>query len=123
MFSRIAANIAGFITILLVFIVLVTSSVLVLTYESASPDASILTGKDALWYSIVTITTVGYGDFYPVTPGGRLAATFIMFSGVGIIGALSSILASLLVGGGEPEPEENSWRNTSTYRRAGIGCH
>jgi voltage-gated potassium channel len=97
---------AGFITILLVFIVLVTSSVLVLTYESASPDASILTGQDALWYSIVTITTVGYGDFYPVTPGGRLAATFIMFSGVGIIGALSSILASLLVGGSAPAEEE-----------------
>jgi voltage-gated potassium channel len=97
---------AGFITILLVFIVLVTSSVLVLTYESKSPDANITTGGDALWYSMVTITTVGYGDFYPVTTGGRWAATFIMFSGVGIIGALSSILASMLVGGGEPEPEE-----------------
>jgi voltage-gated potassium channel len=97
---------AGFITILLVFLVLTVSSVLVLQFESVSPDANITTGPDALWYSIVTITTVGYGDFYPVTPGGRIAAVFIMFSGVGIIGALSSILASLLVGGGEPEPEE-----------------
>jgi voltage-gated potassium channel len=99
---------AGFITILLVFIVLVTSSVLVLTFESKSPDANITNGGDALWYSMVTITTVGYGDFYPVTPGGRMAAVFIMFSGVGIIGALSSILASVLVGGGEPEPEGTS---------------
>lgn len=97
---------AGFITLLLVFLVLVTSSVLVLEFESHSPDANITTGGDALWYSMVTITTVGYGDFYPVTPGGRMAAVFIMFGGVGIIGALSSILASLLVGGGEPEPEE-----------------
>ena len=79
---------------------------LVLQFESASPDAKITTGADALWYAVVTITTVGYGDYYPVTPYGRMAAVFIMFSGVGIIGALSSILASLLVGGNDPEPEE-----------------
>jgi voltage-gated potassium channel len=99
---------AGFITILLVFLVLVVSSVLVLQFESVSADAKILTGWDAFWYSVVTITTVGYGDYYPVTYGGRIAAMFIMFSGVGIIGALSSILASVLVGGNESEPEETS---------------
>jgi voltage-gated potassium channel len=97
---------AGFITLLLVFLVLTVSSVLVLQFESVSPDAKITTGGEALWYSVVTITTVGYGDYYPVTPYGRMAAVFIMFSGVGIIGALSSILASLLVGGSEPEPQE-----------------
>lgn len=99
---------AGFITILLVFLVLVVSSVFVLQFESVSPDAKIITGWDAFWYSVVTITTVGYGDYYPVTYGGRIAAMFIMFSGVGIIGALSSILASVLVGGNEPEPEQTS---------------
>ena len=46
----------------------------------------------------MTITTVGYGDYYPVTMAGRITAMFIMFMGVGIIGALASILASLLVG-------------------------
>jgi voltage-gated potassium channel len=97
---------AGFITLLLVFLVLTVSSVLVLQFESVSPDAKIITGHDALWYAIVTITTVGYGDYYPVTQGGRIAAAFIMFAGIGIIGALSSILASMLVGGNEPEPEE-----------------
>ena len=97
---------AGFITLLLVLLVLTVSSVLVLQFESKSPDAKITTGGDALWYAMVTITTVGYGDYYPVTPYGRMAAAFIMFSGVGIIGALSSILASLLVGGAAPEEEE-----------------
>ncbi len=63
-------------------------------------------GGDALWYAIVTITTVGYGDYYPVTTGGRITAMFIMFAGVGIIGALASILASLLVGTSAPEEEE-----------------
>ena len=97
---------AGFITILLTVIVLTVASVLVLQFESQSPDASITTGGDALWYAIVTITTVGYGDFYPVTTAGRITAMFIMFAGVGIIGALASILASLLVGSSAPEEEE-----------------
>jgi voltage-gated potassium channel len=49
---------------------------------------------------------VGYGDYYPVTTAGRITATFIMFMGVGIIGALASILASLLVGSSEAPEEE-----------------
>ena len=97
---------AAFLTILLTIIVLTISSVLVLQFESKIPAANIQTGGDALWYSIVTITTVGYGDFYPVTTGGRIAGMFIMFAGVGIIGALASILSSLLVGGGSPAPAE-----------------
>jgi voltage-gated potassium channel len=90
---------AMFITVLLTLLVLTISGVLVLQFESKSPDAKIITGGDALWYSLVTITTVGYGDYYPVTAAGRVTAMFIMFAGVGIIGALASILASLLVGG------------------------
>jgi voltage-gated potassium channel len=89
---------AVFITIFITILVLTVASVLVLQFESQSPDALITTGWDAFWYSIVTITTVGYGDFYPVTLWGRITAMFIMFAGVGIIGALASILASLLVG-------------------------
>jgi voltage-gated potassium channel len=97
---------AAFLTILLTILVLTVSSVLVLQFESNSTDANIKGGWDALWYSIVTITTVGYGDRYPVTPAGRITAMFIMFMGVGIIGALASILASLLVGGSAPAEEE-----------------
>jgi voltage-gated potassium channel len=88
---------ATFITILAAMIVLVTSSTLVLQFEAAAPDANITTGGDALWWSVVTITTVGYGDKYPVTLLGRLSGVFVMFAGVGIIGSLASILASLLV--------------------------
>jgi voltage-gated potassium channel len=97
---------AVFLTILLTILVLTVASVLVLQFESKSPDANITTGGDALWYAMVTITTVGYGDFYPVTIAGRITAMFIMFMGVGIIGALASILASLLVGGSSSAEEE-----------------
>ena len=93
---------AAFITLLSAFMVLVTSSLLVLQFESQAPGANIETGGDALWWAVVTITTVGYGDFFPVTALGRLTGFAVMVSGVGIIGALASILASILV----PQPEK-----------------
>ena len=88
---------AAAVTLLLAFIVLVVSSILVLYFETKSPEANITTGGDALWWAIVTITTVGYGDKYPVTPGGRIVAVFVMLAGVGIIGSLAGILSSVLV--------------------------
>jgi voltage-gated potassium channel len=96
----------GFITILMTIIVLTTCSVLVLQFESKSSEANIKTGWDALWYAVVTITTVGYGDFYPKTILGRIAGMFIMFAGVGIIGVLASILSSILVGAPATPAEE-----------------
>ena len=96
---------ALFITLLSAGIVLVLSSLVVLQAESNAPDtANIKDGGDALWWALVTITTVGYGDRFPVTPVGRMTAVLVMLAGVGIIGALASILASLLV----PSPEEVS---------------
>src|SRR5262245_24183989 len=88
---------ATFVTILLAGMVLSVASFLVLQFESRSANANIKTGGDAIWWGFVTITTVGYGDFYPVTTLGRMTGVFVMFAGVGIIGALASILASILV--------------------------
>jgi voltage-gated potassium channel len=93
---------ATFITILLAGIVLSVASILVLEFESRG-GGNIQTGGDAIWWGLVTITTVGYGDFYPVTMLGRLTGVFVMFAGIGIIGALASILASLLVSPAPPE--------------------
>ena len=96
---------AAFITILLAGMVLSTASILVLEFESRG-GGNIQTGGDAIWWGLVTITTVGYGDFYPITFLGRLTGVFVMFAGIGIIGALASILASLLVS--PPAPDEAS---------------
>jgi voltage-gated potassium channel len=98
----------GFITILMTIIILTSCSVLVLQFEGKSPDANIKTGWDALWYAVVTITTVGYGDRYPVTVLGRITGVFIMFAGVGIIGVLASILSSILVGAPSTSAEEEA---------------
>jgi voltage-gated potassium channel len=104
---------AAFVTVLLTMIILTTASTLVLQFESAAPDAKILTGADAFWYAIVTITTVGYGDYYPVTAGGRLTAMFIMVAGVGIIGVLASLMSSVLLGA-PPEPEDDEAKVVAT---------
>ncbi len=99
---------ASFLIGLLAIIVLSSASVLVLQFESAARNALITTGWDAFWYSIVTITTVGYGDYYPVTVGGRITGMFIMITGVGIIGALASLMASLLIGESHSTAEEEA---------------
>ena len=95
---------ALFVTLLLTFIVITSGTILILQFESRSPDANITTGGDALWWALVTITTVGYGDFYPVTTLGRMTGVGVMAAGIGIIGALASILASILV----PSPQEQA---------------
>lgn len=94
------------ITTLSAFLVLSVSTLLMIQVESRSTDANITTGGDALWWSFATITTVGYGDQFPVTTIGRVVAVFVMFAGVGIIGSLASILASVLV----PSPAEQAGR-------------
>jgi voltage-gated potassium channel len=99
------AQYAFLITILAALLVLISASIVVLEAESRAPGANITTGGDALWWAIVTITTVGYGDKYPITAVGRSAAVFVMVAGIGIIGSLASIMASFLVAP-TPAPDE-----------------
>jgi voltage-gated potassium channel len=95
---------AIFITLLAAFLVISVSTLIVVQVESTNPASNIRTGGDALWWAFVTITTVGYGDKFPITLIGRATAVFVMFAGVGIIGSLASILASILV----PTAEETA---------------
>lgn len=54
--------------------------------EKSDPNANIKSLSDALWYTVVTLTTVGYGDFYPVTLPGKLLGLFIILGSLGILG-------------------------------------
>jgi voltage-gated potassium channel len=66
----------------------------VLEAERASPEANITNFWDALWWAFVTITTVGYGDYTPVTFLGRLVAVGLMIGGVAVVGTVTATLAS-----------------------------
>jgi voltage-gated potassium channel len=69
----------------------------ILDAERASPNANIKTFGDALWWALSTMTTVGYGDRYPITGEGRLVAAALMVGGVALLGVITASLASWFV--------------------------
>jgi voltage-gated potassium channel len=89
---------ASIIAILLV----IFSSIAILQVENA-PNSNIKTAEDAIWWSYVTITTVGYGDKFPVTTEGRIIASILMTAGVGLFGTFTAYIASIFVANNENE--------------------
>jgi voltage-gated potassium channel len=75
-------------------VVLEFASIFVLGAERGAPDANITTASDALWWGYVTITTVGYGDQYPVTNAGRIVGAILMTIGVGVFSTFAGFLAN-----------------------------
>lgn len=85
---------SAFLALVLVSLLLVViSSIAILQFEG-QVDSNIKDAGDALWWAIATITTVGYGDKFPVTAEGRIVASFLMVCGVGLFGTLSGFVAS-----------------------------
>lgn len=82
----------------------ITCAAAILHFE-AHADGNIKTADDAIWWALVTITTVGYGDRFPVTIEGRFIAVLLMFAGVGLFGTFSGFLASWFIGGDESKSE------------------
>lgn len=93
-----ARRVKGTFTTVAIFaaLMLVFSSIAILQVED-DPTSNIKTAEDALWWSYVTITTVGYGDRYPVTTEGRIIAAILMTTGVGLFGTFTGFIASWFV--------------------------
>jgi voltage-gated potassium channel len=89
---------SALLTLLLIgILVLEFGSLTMLQVEHNAPDANITTAPDAMWYVMVTMSTVGYGDQYPVSTAGRVLGTFVIIVGVGIFGTLTGYLANLFL--------------------------
>jgi voltage-gated potassium channel len=88
----------------------------VLDAERSSPDANISDFGDAIWWAVTTMTTVGYGDHYPVTAGGRLVAFGLMIGGIALLGTVTATLASWLVETVAAEKEQAEDRQITVRR-------
>ena len=92
-FSNRAAG--GLLSVLLVAVlVLEFGSLAILYAEDGASGSNIHSASDAIWYLLVTMSTVGYGDLYPVTDSGRLIGGLIIVVGVGVFGTLTGFLAN-----------------------------
>ncbi len=85
-----------------ILLVVVFASAAMLIAEADS-GSQIDTAEEALWFTLATMTTVGYGDVVPITTFGRVVATMTMVAGIGIFGAFTALVASLLVSSKERE--------------------
>lgn len=99
--TRVAQSLQGRINIYLGFILPIlvfTTSLGVYEAEHKHPGANITQYGDALWWAFVTITTIGYGDYYPVTFEGRAIAVLLMLSGLALVSVITVSFASWFLG-------------------------
>ena len=85
------------VTLVLAVSTIFMSSFLVLEAEFNEPGAKIKNAGDALWWAVTTVTTVGYGDVYPITTAGRYVGVITMFVGIAVAGSLTATMASILI--------------------------
>jgi len=80
-------------SVLVTLLLLVSGSIAILEFEVPG-GGNIANAEDAMWWAVSTMTTVGYGDRYPITSEGRIVAVFLMAAGVGLFGTVSGAVAS-----------------------------
>ncbi len=90
---------------------LFTASIAILEAERGVAGSNINSFGDAIWWSVASVTTVGYGDRYPVTPDGRLVASLLMVVGIGLFSALTALLAAWVLEGRKLEEDKESAEN------------
>jgi voltage-gated potassium channel len=83
--------------LLIVLILNLIAAAMVLEFERSNPEANITSYPDALWWAVTTITTVGYGDRFPMSPAGRGVAVVLMVSGIAMFGVITATIAAYFV--------------------------
>src|SRR6266496_4021210 len=92
----------------LTIVVLEFAGIFILVTEGHDPTANIKTASDALWWAYVTVTTVGYGDKYPVTNSGRIVGVLLMTIGVGLFGVITGYMANAFLQSPTMQKEESA---------------
>ena len=99
----------GLLTVVFIAILMLEfGSLAMLWAESSAPDATIVDAEDSMWYLIVTMSTVGYGDMAPVTTAGRIIGVMIIVVGVGVFGTLTGFLANAFLSPSPPALETSA---------------
>jgi voltage-gated potassium channel len=83
-----------FLAVALMSIILVVFASIAMCQIEQVPEANIKTAEDALWWAVVTVTTVGYGDKFPVTPEGRIIGAIVIVAGVTLYATFTAFIAS-----------------------------
>ena len=91
----------------MIAVLLVIFSAIAILQVEDDPNSNIKTAEDAIWWAYVTITTVGYGDKFPVTTEGRIIAAILMTAGVGMFGTFTAFVASWFVKDNKSIDEKN----------------
>ena len=94
--TRLRSHVVSRVAVLVAFLSAL-AALAMLVAERTNPDANIRSYGDALWWAGTTITTVGYGDRYPTTGGGRLVGFGLMLGGIALLGVVTAALASWFV--------------------------
>ena len=97
----------------LIILVLQYGSMAILRVEDHAGGSNIHTASDAMWWSFVSITTVGYGDRFPVTDTGRIIGIVLITLGVGLFGVLTAYLANVFISPGVLQRDPLGMRNIS----------